>query len=257
MAMKGWSSDRCGNIVKIHVSTQGSNTNSGLTPQDPVRDIGRGIERLLDQYQNPSLDQGFLLLKRGERWEERVVWPPQLRGRSPERPVVMGSYGAGDRPKLVSKGSNRLSSIYTVIQGGFADNNNPGENIAFTDLHIIAEDTERGNPGGIVLLRTWRNILIENCLFEGGFEKNIVVQGIGANRPSNIAVRRCVVVDANSAYPAHANGMFFDEDIRIYEISSGNLVGTLPTPISAAAGTQEHLGGTYGGAAILVFPWPE
>jgi hypothetical protein len=49
-----------------------------------------------------------------------------------------------------------------------------------------------------------------------------------------------------------------DRDIQVYD-TTGLFIGTIPTPISkdAQPSTEHHLGGTYGGAAILDFPWPQ
>src|SRR6185369_2176897 len=76
----------------VYVSTsEGSDSNNGLSPDDPVRSLARG-ESLV---RNGSPDQ--LLLKRGDVWNESFGGFAKS-GRGTDEPLVISTYGSGERP---------------------------------------------------------------------------------------------------------------------------------------------------------------
>src|SRR6185437_5573374 len=76
-------------------SSTGNDTNTGLSPQSPVKTLARG-ESLL---RNHNGDQ--LLLKAGDVFSGNFIfWT--LSGASAQNPMVLGSYGTGARPEILT-----------------------------------------------------------------------------------------------------------------------------------------------------------
>src|SRR4051812_31396451 len=76
-------------------SSQGSDSNTGLTPAAPVRSLAQASSLA----RNASGDQ--ILLKRGDTWYESFgMWIKS--GRSADEPMVIGAYGSGSRPTVAS-----------------------------------------------------------------------------------------------------------------------------------------------------------
>src|SRR5690349_9659591 len=94
----GWTtfSPSAGSQTIYVSSSTGSDSNSGLSPNSPVKTIAKGLSLL----QNGSDDQ--LLLKAGDTFHESVNWPTGLSGMSASHPIVFSSYGTGPRPVIDS-----------------------------------------------------------------------------------------------------------------------------------------------------------
>src|SRR5688500_14891652 len=79
-------------IVYVSNST-GSDTNSGLAEDAPVKTLGKARTLL----RNGAPD--WMLLKRGDVWTENFTnW--KTSGRDEDEMMVIGAYGSGARPKL-------------------------------------------------------------------------------------------------------------------------------------------------------------
>jgi hypothetical protein len=179
-----------GSRVVYVSSSQGSDTNSGLSQGAPVRSIARA-EKLL---RSGTGDQ--LLLKRGDVWRETFGhW--KLSGQSSSQPIVIGAYGTGERPRLET-----------------------GNNVAFTawaasvhDLDIIGIELSakgRGNsamPDGIQVNGRMSNLLVEDCKITG-YRNNITLQNV-FGPVANVTVRRSVIADSWSG-GSHSQGLYAD-----------------------------------------------
>lgn len=166
----------------VYVSSrQGNDSNDGLSPATPKATIASGYSLLRNGFPD------WLLLRRGDEWRES--FPEWTKGgRQVGEPIVIGSYGTGDRPLLkTASGRGFMSVAYP----------SPLAHLAITDIHL---DSDRGDgsslDAGIFLLNLWSDVLIENCHIEG-YRDNIVVEPLDG-RPSNIRVRRCIVANSLS-----------------------------------------------------------
>ncbi|MBX3375584.1 MAG: right-handed parallel beta-helix repeat-containing protein [Phycisphaeraceae bacterium] len=168
----------------VYVSSrQGTDSNSGLSPLEPKATLRAGYEMMRSGHPD------WLVLKRGDEWNES--FPTWVKGGSSETEMmVIGSYGEGPRPVL-NTGSGQ----------GFLSVAEPDAlaHLALMDLHFRADRASGTSlDSGVTFLNKWSNVLIENCKIEG-FRNNIVIESLNS-RPSNIRVRRCVVVDAFTVF---------------------------------------------------------
>ena len=138
----------------IYVSNSGSDTNDGLSPETAVASIAKGISLLRDG----SAD--WLLLESGGVWHESIKWP-DLSGRSPSEPILISSYGDGERPVIASGSGPGFDHIKT-----------PLSNLAIVGLDFYADTrdpnstTFTGTAGdiGISIMTDASNILIEDTV---------------------------------------------------------------------------------------------
>jgi hypothetical protein len=80
----------------IYVSSSvGDDRNNGFSPKRPVKTLAHGKSLL----RNGKPDH--LLLKRGDRFKAGVGILT-VSGRSPDEPILIGTYGKGDRPVINS-----------------------------------------------------------------------------------------------------------------------------------------------------------
>lgn len=151
---------------KIYVSSSlGQDSNDGLSPNTPVASVNRAQDLL----RNNSSD--WLLLKRGDEFNEVPRLQSDLQGESPEQPILIGSYGEGSRPVLPSI---RLWSTH--------------RNIVLRDLHF-----KKLGKYCLDLLGDLQNIYVENIVTEGCESR---IQGGDAGH-QGITLRRSMIVDAN------------------------------------------------------------
>lgn len=84
-------------------SSEGNDSNSGKSPENPVATIGKAKELIRDGYPD------HILLKRGDEWILNEGLGAFYSGRSAVEPLVVGYYGeSGDRPLLNTKISGSL-----------------------------------------------------------------------------------------------------------------------------------------------------
>jgi hypothetical protein len=181
-------------------SSQGSDNNSGLSQNAPVRSIARG-EKLL---RSGTGDQ--LLLKRGDVWHETLGhW--KLSGQSSSQPIVIGAYGTGERPRLETGNNIALTAWATSVH----------------DLDIIGVELSakgRGGgamPDGIQVIGRMSNLLVEDCKITG-YRNNVTLQNF-FGPISNVTIRRSVIADSWSSgshsqglYAEGVNGITLEED---------------------------------------------
>lgn len=171
-------------------SSQGNDSNSGLTPQTPVKSIGAGYSKLRDGYPD------WLMLRRGDTWVNEGfgsnVWSKS--GRSEAEPMRLSAYGSDPkRPRFLVSGD------------GFVCHHNRS-NVAVTGIHF--QSSNGGNDGMRIIMAYGENWLIEDCKIEG-FQNNMNLQGFGTpGEIHNLRVRRSVIADAASAGGGHSQGIF-------------------------------------------------
>ncbi len=198
---RGWSDlkPKPGSKVVYVSSSQGSDDNSGLSPQDPVATFVKAKELV----RNGHPDQ--ILFKRGDVWT-RKIYIGGARGRSPSELMVFGSYGQGPRPliraNICFQDNGRSMSQY----------------LAIVDFHC------QGNyqRSGIRVLGRHEYILLENNKIEG-FHDGVIFQTKVENASSNIYLRRNVIIDnynekdprqkASGIYLSGCNDCLLEENI--------------------------------------------
>lgn len=184
--------------VTIFVSSStGDDGYDGLTPATAKRTIAAGVDLL--QHGSPD----WLLLKRGDVWQEGLgQWKKS--GRSASEPMVVWTYGdAPDRPLLLTSSH---AAIWTNGGGG-----SPAtiDNLAVVGLHFRPQAyTGGGDCPGAQLLQPSSHFWIEDCKFEG-YSTNLVFQGNGG-RHTDFRLRRSVIVDAHNDHSTgeHSQGLY-------------------------------------------------
>ncbi|MFW6189802.1 MAG: hypothetical protein ACOC7T_05140 [Planctomycetota bacterium] len=219
-------------------SSQGEDSNDGLSPGRPLKTIAKGLARLRNDHSD------WLLLKRGDVWRGSIgmITANRLKnGRSPEQPTLIASYGAaGARPllKLGDAGNGLRVAV-----------NRPAKarNMAVVGIHFY---DEKGDPGseefvedrekdgaGIAWAAPGENLLIEDCRFRyvsgGAVVGRSPWKGTPDDELRNVKVRRCVATHAWST-SGHCQGFFFSKvkglvleenvlDHNGYSIETGDL----------------------------------
>lgn len=165
-------------------SSEGSDSNNGLSEATPKRTIAAGAALLRDGMPD------WLLLKKGDVWTGETLssnWSKS--GRSLGEPMVVTSYGTGARPLLRTGSGSALSAVSPSQSGG-----NPVHDLAFVDLHFHAHDRQGQNNAGIAWLKQTQNLLIEGCFIEE-YKTNIEFPTWGGDK-TGVRIRRNVLVDA-------------------------------------------------------------
>ncbi len=217
---------------KVFVSSsQGSDSNSGLSQSSPKRSIAAGKELVRDGFPD------WLLLKCGDTWDEAIgAWG--VSGRSATEPILIGSYGTGERPFLRTGTSEAIISAY---------NTNPNY-VSVVGLHFSPHlyNGSNGTPRGVFWLHHTTGFLLEDCLIER-YWQNVVVQGTsetngtqGPNRHSDVRIRRNVITDAYSTdntgmvanlglYVENCDGVLIEENLFDHNGWVDSIPGSRPT----------------------------
>jgi len=210
----------------IYVSSStGNDANDGLTPSTPKRTIATGKALLRNTFPD------WLLLKRGDTWHENFgQW--KTGGRSPQEMMVVGAYGDGERPLLLTGAQD---GIYA-----FANNGTPNRisNIAFVSLSFIA-DTYDGSQScqGIEWLLTGTNMLVEDLSVQG-YNGGIVVSSTSGDNNDlmshNLVIRRNEVLDcyalnnvsnSEGMFIWHVEGILIEENVLDHNGWNDNVPG--------------------------------
>ncbi len=181
----------------IYVSaSMGNDANSGLSPSTPKATIGEGLKLLRNGFPD------WLMLKSGDVFHDNIEGI-FASGRSETEPVVITSYGTGNRPLLLTGCSSGVS-----IWGPDAL-----DHVAIVGLHFIAHKWRGSSaeyPSGVGCIRPGTDLLIEDCRFEN-FANSILIQGYPTVR-SNTKIRRNIMIDPVKLDPnAGATNIFMDE----------------------------------------------
>jgi hypothetical protein len=173
-------------------STEGNDSNNGLTPATPVKTLEKAESLLRDGYPD------WMLLKRGDTWNEQLPsWTKS--GRSVNEKMVVGAYGAGAaRPQLRTEGESGIRST----------GNAEVRYAAFVGLHIEPRNrTADQGANGISWHRRSDHILFED-LYIADFANNVSIQSRSEAAPiTNIVFNGCVIAGAWNAN-GHSQGIF-------------------------------------------------
>ncbi len=176
-------------------SSEGNDSNNGLSPEDPVATIEKASSLVRNGYPD------HILLKCGDVWENPYVYRFHS-GRSATEPMVISYYGDSiTRPLLL------IDGLFLNIDGY------PISNVAFIGLEFYAWKHDPGssdfsNKNGISVFRFvgagGDNILIEDCVARyasiGAFDACCP----DGTRFSNVVLRRNIITHAwtdSSYYP--------------------------------------------------------
>ena len=186
-------------VIYVSSST-GDNANSGTSPAGPLKTIAAGISLLRDG----TGDQ--LLLRRGDTWHESLgMW--RKSGRSASEPLVVGAYGTGDRPLLMTGAGPGFSTG--------ASSSPEVDHVDLIGLHFYANARDPASPSfrttenvsGLQLMARTDGLLIEDCSVQA-YGTNVVIQE--PHGPvKNVTIRRSAILDAY-AVSAHSQGIFAD-----------------------------------------------
>ncbi len=181
-------------------SSQGNDSNNGLSESTPVRSLDRGMALLR------SGQPDWLLFKRGDTFTGSFG-RFEFAGMNENKPMVISAYGNGPRPKFITGNSPAFN-----LAGGFER-----KHIAIMSLHM--EPGTGHPPGGIrVVTGSVEDILIEDCFLKE-YAVNILVQGENGDTMNNIRIRRNLILDAmgtthaQAIYASHIEGLTVEGNI--------------------------------------------
>ena len=183
----------------VYVSSSlGDDGNDGLSIATPKQSVRAGMALLRDGFPD------WLLLRRGDSWDESFGIP-NLSGRSPIERMVVSAYGPSAERPLLRTGTDDGMTIQTGTRS---------DSFAVVGLHFWPNryDGTVGAPRGIAIFGEVHDFLIEDCMIEK-YETNLVLQGTSehpapSGRLTNIEIRRCVIADAYTAGDSNAEGIF-------------------------------------------------
>lgn len=196
----GWTTFQpdAGDHVIYVSSSQGKDTNTGLSPATPVKTLQRAKKMI----RNRTGDE--MLLKACDVWHEGIgIWTPS--GKSASDPIIISSYGSGARPLL-------MTGVYNGIQTGVMGAEQV-DHVAIIGLHFYADGRDPNSSTyvsthpntGIDWLTKGDGLLIENVELED-YTININLQGYFGTI-SNTQIRRTTSNNAWAAY-GHAQGLY-------------------------------------------------
>ena len=191
--------------IVIHVSsTEGVDGRDGRSPETAVKTVRRGQALIRNNHGDR------LLLKCGDTFSETFGnWNKS--GHSPEAPLVIGSYGDGPRPIVRTRqGAFNLYGNQPVLH-----------DVIISNIHFLAPgrdpeaaDFDPASECGMAIriVRPVHRLTIQDCRFEL-FQGNLALTGDKSKgRLQDIALRRCVVLDAYSTEGAHSGqGVYADK----------------------------------------------
>ncbi len=234
---EGWSSyEPHADTVKIFVSSsQGDDTHTGMSKEQPVRTIARALELARERSAAATIARpDWILFKAGDSWHESF----QLRvdtikgGLNIEYPFILTSYGDGDRPRFIWAEAGPLWG-YGWWGGDYPTGDSAPAywSIMGLDFHTPTKDPtsdrfdptrvyDGSNPPVVAFQNQGHHILFEDCRFR---YTALIVQG-GSD---HVALRRNLFLDnygyhdhtdTNSVYH-HAQGLYVNEveDLLIEE----------------------------------------
>lgn len=166
-------------------SSEGNDSNDGLTPATPKATIAAGDALIRDGFPD------HLLLKCGDTFTPAAstVMGRWKNGRSAAEPLVMSCYGTGARPVI-------------KITDKFIDHNGQVRNYqAFIGLEIYKSNSDPASPDftntsgaeGFRLVGGGDSILIEDCRVRFA---SITIQTFGGTPYTNVRLARNIVLDA-------------------------------------------------------------
>jgi len=196
----------------IYVSSQGNDETGRVNSVDtvfnainpnvdiyPFKTLKAAMSKVRDGYPD------WVLLKRGEEWENENLGTFNKSGRSKSERILIGYYGEeGERP-LIKTGTSY----------GFSANNKLTSNIVIVGLDFYSHTrdpnssdysvSEEGTTG-ISFIGGGENILIEDTVVRY-FKSGIVVQSFDNKAYKNFELKRSIITDSYSK-TSHSQGMY-------------------------------------------------
>jgi hypothetical protein len=216
----------------IYVSSSaGSDRNSGLTSNKPVQTLARARSLLRDGAGD------WMLLKAGDVWYEPLHdWKKS--GKSEDEPLLISSYGRGERP-VIESGN----------QDGFSSNGTPIRHVAVVGILFHAQDRDPDSPsfvspaGNAYGLRTQASVsdlLVENCVFDS-YVYGICITGMNG-LDTRIGIRRNLILDSYATGGNKSMGLYVSKSSSV--LIEGNVFdhnGWSESPlVNAPANVQSH-----------------
>lgn len=180
-----------GDVIVYCDDTAGNDGNSGLTEALPKKTLAAAVALIRDGFGDR------LYLKCGSTWTDQIIsldW--RKGGPSAARPIIIGSYGTGPRPKIITPGSECFFSSNLTSQGI------PVKNVWLLGLEMYPSAVYDGsyNINGVTFQsQQWSNVLIEDCYIHG-FSYGIVAMGVNvpqtyewAGMATNFALRGSII----------------------------------------------------------------
>ncbi|MDQ3223175.1 MAG: right-handed parallel beta-helix repeat-containing protein [Gemmatimonadota bacterium] len=224
----GWTEvGASGDTRTVYVSsTSGSDSNSGLSADRPVKSLSKGASLVRDNMPD------HLLLKAGDSWTENIGWGKS--GRSSQEPLLISSYGSGARPMIKAGSRSALD-----IASGDVDH------VAIIGLHLSAHtrDPDASNYSrstgsyGIRFVAGTDGFLLEDSVVEH-FTNNLLFQGYGGPQ-NNMRIRRNVIADAyglegksQGMYATDVSGLLLEENVFDHNGWNAKVSGASATALS-------------------------
>lgn len=192
-------------------SSEGDDSNSGLTIDSPVKSISKAKTLARDGYPD------HILFKRGDTWSDQYGFGSLMSGRSAEEPMVIGYYGdSGDRPLMMLNGNlfynyqKTRSNLVFVGLEFYNPKHDPNSSEYSVGSSIGAIGWEAGYG---------ENILVEDCVFRfiflGPFYSEV------SGNLKNVKLRRNIVVDS------WKENSFIDGNARVMGVYIDGVEGLL------------------------------
>lgn len=181
-----------GKNVYVSSSTGVDGTGHGLTSLAPAKTLAFGMNLISDEAGDR------LLLRSGDTWQNTVTQADYLQltksGLNENNPLVITSYGAGDRPILRCGYGSALGS------GGDPVSTPTIHDIMIVGLNFVAPfrdpnigdfnpDSPLSGENAISINRPHRNVVIEDCSFSLWKRGGLIAWG------ENVSIRRCQFLD--------------------------------------------------------------
>lgn len=183
-------------------SSQGSDSNDGLSPESPFKTLDYARRKLRNGYPD------WMLLKSGDTWNESLKSSGS--GRSREEFRLYGSYG--DDPRRPTISPSRTEDGFMI--GASADSY-----IAIVGIQFLAPAGGSEKTGIRIIDDGGEGFLIEDCMVSG-FKDNITLIGKEASgKLREVIVRRCIVVDSCAPFGGHSQGLYAEavDDLLVDE----------------------------------------
>jgi hypothetical protein len=179
-------------------SSMGSDTNDGLSEDYPVQTLERAYSLLRDSCPD------WMLLRCGDEWYENI---PSISksGRSADEPILISSYGEGEKPLIKSESGSVISNSGHAFP----------EHIFFIGLDLYSYKREPSSEDydesvtsnrGIRWVGGGNDILVEDCCFRF-FSGGLVVQKYTASQLTDFKLRRSIITDSYSTN-SHSQGFY-------------------------------------------------
>jgi hypothetical protein len=177
----------------------------------------------------------YLLLRSGDTWTNQAFGTLNIRGRNLNEPMLIGSYGTGARPRILTGESTGIELTGTDCS-----------HVALVDLYLTPHTLGPGDtPTGILTFSPFANLTLENCVVTA-FPSAIVAHGNSGAR-SNLRMRRCLVThnagyDNSTAQPIfldNIDGILMEECLLDHN-GWNTAIGSFPTAFKHNSYFQVH-----------------